>query len=91
MSDAIAVANVRNTWTNPDATQQALRGGWLHTGDLAHLDQDGYIYIVDRKKDLIIRGGYNIFVGKPADHDYIIDAVLWFMPVSGMVASTYDG
>jgi len=45
----------------PEATGQALRGGWLHTGDLARRDEDGYVYIVDRKKDLVIRGGYNVY------------------------------
>ncbi len=45
----------------PDETEQALRGGWLHTGDMARLDEEGYIYIVERKKDLIIRGGLNIY------------------------------
>lgn len=45
----------------PEATEEALRGGWLHTGDLARQDKDGYIYIVDRKKEMIIRGGYNVY------------------------------
>ncbi len=45
----------------PEATAQTLRGGWLHTGDLGRQDQDGYIYIVDRKKEMIIRGGYNVY------------------------------
>lgn len=45
----------------PEATGQTLRGGWLHTGDLARFDEEGYIYIVDRKKELIIRGGYNVY------------------------------
>ena len=45
----------------PDATQAAIRAGWLHTGDMARADDEGYLYIVDRKKDLIIRGGYNVY------------------------------
>ena len=45
----------------PDETAKALRGGWLYTGDMAKLDEDGYIYIVERKKDLIIRGGLNVY------------------------------
>ncbi|BCJ85487.1 class I adenylate-forming enzyme family protein [Effusibacillus dendaii] len=46
---------------NPDATESAIQNGWLHTGDMAKVDEDGYLYIVDRKKDLIIRGGFNIY------------------------------
>ena len=45
---------------NPEATAQALEGGWLHTGDIARRDQDGFYYIVDRKKDIVISGGENI-------------------------------
>ncbi|MDX9763155.1 MAG: long-chain fatty acid--CoA ligase [Desulfomonilia bacterium] len=60
----------------PEATTVALRGGWLHTGDLARMDEDGYIYIVDRKKDLIIRGGYNVYPREIEEVLYSIEDIL---------------
>jgi acyl-CoA synthetase (AMP-forming)/AMP-acid ligase II len=48
-------------WNRPDATAETLRGGWLHTGDLGRLDEHGYLYLLDRAKDLIITGGSNVY------------------------------
>jgi acyl-CoA synthetase (AMP-forming)/AMP-acid ligase II len=48
-------------WDRPDATAETLRGGWLHTGDIGMMDAQGYLYLLDRKKDMIISGGNNIY------------------------------
>jgi long-chain acyl-CoA synthetase len=52
---------MKGYWARPDATSEAIRDGWFHTGDMAKVDEDGYYFIVDRKKDMIIRGGYNVY------------------------------
>ena len=52
---------MKEYYKNPEATQETLKDGWLHTGDIARQDEDGYIWLVDRKKDVIITGGENIF------------------------------
>jgi long-chain acyl-CoA synthetase len=56
-------------WNNPSETAGQLRNGWLYTGDIATRDEDGYIFIVDRKKDMIIAGGFNIY---PRDIDEVL-------------------
>jgi long-chain acyl-CoA synthetase len=52
---------MKGYWQRPEATEEAMRGGWFHSGDMGRTDEDGYFYIVDRKKDMIIRGGYNVY------------------------------
>jgi len=52
---------MKGYWDRPEESSQALRNGWLHTGDVGHMDEDGYVYIVDRSKDMIISGGMNIY------------------------------
>jgi acyl-CoA synthetase (AMP-forming)/AMP-acid ligase II len=66
-------------WNNPEATAEAFEGGWFHSGDLVHRDEDGYIYVRDRKKDMIISGGENVY---PAE----IEAVLMEHPAVAEVA-----
>lgn len=64
-------------WNNPEATAEAFRGGWFHSGDLVRSDNDGYIYVVDRVKDMIISGGENIYSAEVenvlASHPLIAD------------------
>jgi long-chain acyl-CoA synthetase len=52
---------MKGYWDRPDATEESIKDGWFHTGDMAKVDSDGYFFIVDRKKELIIRGGYNVY------------------------------
>ena len=75
---------MKGYWKNPQATAEALRGGWLHTGDMAYMDGDGYIYIVDRKNDLIISGGENIYPKEIEDvlfsHPSVLEAAVCGVP-----------
>jgi acyl-CoA synthetase (AMP-forming)/AMP-acid ligase II len=48
-------------WNRPEATAHAFRNGWLHTGDIGRMDEDGFFYILDRKNDMLISGGYNVY------------------------------
>lgn len=63
-------------WKNPEATAETIKDGWLYTGDLAKRDEEGYIYIVDRSKDMIISGGYNIYPREIEEVLYQHEAVL---------------
>ncbi len=60
---------MKEYWENPEKTSEELVDGWLHTGDIAKMDKDGYLFIVDRKKDMVIAGGYNIY---PRDIDEVL-------------------
>ena len=52
---------MKGYYNKPEANEQAFRNGWFHTGDIGRMDEDGYIYVVDRVKDMIIRGGFNVY------------------------------
>ncbi len=54
------IMNFSGYWGNPEATAETIVDGWIHTGDVGHMDEDGYVFITDRQKDMIIRGGENI-------------------------------
>ena len=62
---------MRQYWRDADATADTIRGGWLHTGDVARRDGDGYLSLVDRTKDIIISGGLNVF---PSEVEKILQA-----------------
>jgi long-chain acyl-CoA synthetase len=60
---------MKGYWNNPEETENCLKDGWLATGDIAKVDEEGYFYIVDRKKDMIITGGFNVY---PRDIDEVL-------------------
>jgi acyl-CoA synthetase (AMP-forming)/AMP-acid ligase II len=70
---------VKGYWNDPDATRQAFVDGWFHTGDLGYIDGDGFVYIVDRLKDVVIRGGENVYCAE-------VEAVLFEHPAVADVA-----
>jgi long-chain acyl-CoA synthetase len=63
-------------YKRPEATAEALRNGWFHTGDLGYVDDDGFVFVVDRKKDMIIRGGFNVYPREVEELLYRHPAVL---------------
>ncbi|MDY6842486.1 MAG: long-chain fatty acid--CoA ligase [Thermodesulfobacteriota bacterium] len=75
---------MKEYYKNPEATEEAFRGGWFHSGDLVRQDEDGYIYIVDRKKDMIISGGENIYPAEVENvlygHSKVLEAAVLGIP-----------
>ena len=67
---------MKGYWKRPEATEEAIVDGWFHTGDLGKVDDDGYFFIVDRKKEMIIRGGYNVYPREIEEVFYEHPAVL---------------
>jgi long-chain acyl-CoA synthetase len=66
---------MKGYYKNAEATATAIRNGWFHTGDLAYADDDGFIFIVDRKKDLVIRGGFNVYPREIEEMLYTHEAI----------------
>ena len=75
---------MKGYWKRPDATQETMRGGWFHSGDIGRRDADGSYFIVDRKKDMIIRGGFNVYPREVEEvlyaHEAIVEAAVIGVP-----------
>jgi long-chain acyl-CoA synthetase len=75
---------MKGYFEQPEATAKAMTGGWLHTGDLGYVDEEGFYFIVDRKKELIIRGGYNVYPREVEEvlyaHPAVADAAVIGVP-----------
>jgi long-chain acyl-CoA synthetase len=75
---------MKGYWNKPEETAEALRDGWLYTGDIGYMDEDGYLFLTERKKDLIIRGGENIYPKEVEDvlykHPQVLEAAVVGVP-----------
>jgi len=78
------VMNFSEYWNKPEATAESLTDGWVHTGDVGHLDEEGYVFITDREKDMVIRGGENIGCQEVEavlyEHPAILEAAVFGVP-----------
>jgi long-chain acyl-CoA synthetase len=79
---------VRGYYNNPEATAAAFTDGWFHTGDLGYVDEDGFVHVVDRVKDVVIRGGENVYAAEVEaalfEHPDIADAAVVGVPHSSL-------
>ena len=77
-------ATMKGYFKNPTATKEAMKGGWLHTGDIGYVDEEGWLYVVDRKKDMILKAGENIYPAEIEDvlyrHPDIVEAAVIGVP-----------
>ena len=75
---------IRGYWNRPEATAEALGDGWLHTGDLGYLDDEGFLFIVDRAKDMVLRGGENVYCAEVEaaiyEHPAVHEAAVFGLP-----------
>ena len=75
---------IRGYWNRPEATEESLRDGWLHTGDLGYLDEEGFLFIVDRAKDMVLRGGENVYCAEVEaaiyEHPAVHEAAVFGLP-----------
>ncbi len=75
---------MKGYWKNPEATEAAFRHGWMHTRDMGYQDEEGYIYLVDRKEDMIISGGFNVYPKEVEDvlykHPAVLEAAVFGVP-----------
>ena len=75
---------IKGYLNRPEATSESIRDGWFDTGDVARIDEDGFVYIVDRAKDMVLRGGENIYCSEVEaaiyEHDAIAEAAVFGVP-----------
>ena len=76
--------NVRGYWNKPEATEKSFTDGWFHTGDAGYVDEDGFLFVVDRIKDMVIRGGENVYCAEVEaavfEHDAVADCAVFGVP-----------
>jgi long-chain acyl-CoA synthetase len=76
--------NVRGYWNKPEATEKSFGGGWFRTGDAGYVDADGFLYVVDRIKDMVIRGGENVYCAEVEaavfEHESVADCAVFGVP-----------
>jgi acyl-CoA synthetase (AMP-forming)/AMP-acid ligase II len=75
---------MREYWKQPEATAETIKDGWLHTGDMGRIDEEGFFYVVDRKKDMIVSGGLNVYPAEVEDvihsHPKVLNAAVIGLP-----------